>query len=642
MDNVLLLQCVVRNIIVLSDKYILLNRIQSPTDLKRLPLEKLPALCQEIRSYIIEVVSHNPGHLGASLGVVELTVALHYVFDFPEDKLVWDVGHQAYAHKILTGRRDAFVDNRKYHGISGFPKMSESEYDAFGAGHASISISAMLGMATASYLSGNESRQHVAVIGDGAMTGGEAFEGLNNAGIAKANMLVILNDNGMAIDRSVGALSRYLLRITTSPAYNRVKNRVWRSLTGKVRRVFQNLSNTLKSSILKQSNLFESLGMRYFGPVDGHDVIRLVKVLSDVRRIQGPKLLHCLTVKGKGLSMAEAHQAQYHAPGLFDPVSGHILEKKQEPDAKEKYQVVFGKTLCEMAASNDKIIGITPAMLSGSSLDIMQARYPDRVFDTGITEQHAVTFSAGLAASGYLPFCAIYSTFLQRAYDQIIHDVALQKLPVVFCIDRAGLVGEDGATHHGLFDLAYLRCIPNMVVSSPLNESELRNLMLTAEASGQPFAIRYPRGKGVQPDWQTVPVQRLDIGKGRCVREGRDVAVLSIGPIGNYALEAADRLAAEGVSAAVYDMRFLKPIDEDLLHEVCRRFTALLTLENGVRIGGLGSAVSEFMTAHGYTSRLETLGVDDYFVEQGSVPELEAECGLDVESITTALRKLVS
>lgn len=642
MDNVLLLQCVVRNIIVLSDKYILLNRIQSPTDLKRLPLEKLPALCQEIRSYIIEVVSHNPGHLGASLGVVELTVALHYVFDFPEDKLVWDVGHQAYAHKILTGRRDAFVDNRKYHGISGFPKMSESEYDAFGAGHASISISAMLGMATASYLSGNESRQHVAVIGDGAMTGGEAFEGLNNAGIAKANMLVILNDNGMAIDRSVGALSRYLLRITTSPAYNRVKNRVWRSLTGKVRRVFQNLSNTLKSSILKQSNLFESLGMRYFGPVDGHDVIRLVKVLSDVRRIQGPKLLHCLTVKGKGLSMAEAHQAQYHAPGLFDPVSGHILEKKQEPDAKEKYQVVFGKTLCEMAASNDKIIGITPAMLSGSSLDIMQARYPDRVFDTGITEQHAVTFSAGLAASGYLPFCAIYSTFLQRAYDQIIHDVALQKLPVVFCIDRAGLVGEDGATHHGLFDLAYLRCIPNMVVSSPLNESELRNLMLTAEASGQPFAIRYPRGKGVQPDWQTVPVQRLDIGKGRCVREGRDVAVLSIGPIGNYALEAADRLAEEGVSAAVYDMRFLKPIDEDLLHEVCRRFTALLTLENGVRIGGLGSAVSEFMTAHGYTSRLETLGVDDYFVEQGSVPELEAECGLDVESITTALRKLVS
>lgn len=608
--------------------------------MKRLPPEKLPELCREIRQYIIEVVSKHPGHLGASLGVVELTVALHYVFDFKDDKLIWDVGHQAYAHKIITGRRDAFAGNRQYHGISGFPKMSESRYDSFGAGHASISISAALGMATASYLEGNNSRQHVAVIGDGSMTGGEAFEGLNNTGIAQANMLVILNDNGMAIDQSVGALSRYLLRITTSRTYNRVKNKAWNFFTGKLRRVFQNLSGVIKSSILKQSNLFESLGMRYFGPVDGHDVLQLVKVLQSVRNIKGPRLLHCITTKGKGLQMAETHQAQYHAPGCFDPVSGEILKLNKEPDRIEKYQVVFGKTACEMAKENPRIVGITPAMLSGCSLDIMQKEFPDRVFDTGITEQHAVTFSAGLAASGYIPFCTIYSTFLQRAYDQIIHDVALQRLPVIFCIDRAGLVGEDGATHHGLFDLAYLRCIPNMVVCSPLNETELRNLMLTAVGSGQPFAIRYPRGKGVQSDWMHHRPETVEIGRGRCVREGGDVAVLSIGPIGNHAIEAAERLAEEGISVAVYDMRFLKPLDEELLHTVCQKFPCLLTVENGTRIGGLGSAVSEFMTRNRYTKPLSVVGVDDYFVEQGSVAELEAECGMDVSGIMAAIRSL--
>ena len=625
---------------MLSDKYILLNQIQSPDDLKKLPPEKLPDVCRELRQYIIEVVSQHPGHLGASLGVVELTVALHYVFDFNEDKLIWDVGHQAYAHKILTGRRDAFVRNRQYHGLSGFPKMSESVYDSFGAGHASISISAALGMATASYLEGDTARQHVAVIGDGSMTGGEAFEGLNNTGIAKANMLVILNDNGMAIDQSVGALSRYLLRITTSKTYNRVKNKAWNFFTGKLRRVFQNLSSLLKSSILKQSNLFESLGMRYFGPVDGHDVLQLVKVLQSVRNLKGPRLLHCITIKGKGLQMAEEHQAQYHAPGCFDPVSGKILKVSGTPDRKEKYQVVFGKTLCEMAERNPKIVGITPAMLSGCSLDLMMEKYPERVFDTGITEQHAVTFSAGLAVSGYIPFCAIYSTFLQRAYDQIIHDVALQRLPVIFCIDRAGLVGEDGATHHGLFDLAYLRCIPNMVVSSPLNESGLRNLLYTAVEAKCPFAIRYPRGKGVQTDWNSCPPEPVEIGKGCCVREGTDVAVLSLGPIGNHALEAAEQLSGEDVSVAVYDIRFLKPIDEELLHTVFQRFPAVVTLENGTRIGGLGSAVSEFMVRHHYNQPLEILGVDDYFVEQGSVAELEAECGIDVAAICSAIRSL--
>ncbi len=623
---------------MLSDKYILLNKIQYPADLKRLEVSQLPDLCKEIRQYIIEVVSNNPGHLGSSLGTVELTVALHYVFSLPKDKLVWDVGHQAYAHKILTGRRDAFVNNRKYHGISGFPKMSESEYDSFGAGHASISISAALGMATAAYLSGDTQRQHIAVIGDGALTGGEAFEGLNNSGIANANMLVVLNDNGMAIDQSVGAMSRYLLRITTSQTYNRFKNKAWNFFRGNLRRIGQNISNILKSSILKQSNLFESFGFRYFGPVDGHDVVHLVKVLEDIKRLKGPKLLHCITTKGKGLSMAESHQAVYHAPGKFDPVSGVILPAPVEREQREKYQTVFGKTICELAAENDKIVGITPAMLSGSSLDIMQEKFPDRVFDVGITEQHAVTFSAGLAVGGYLPFCAIYSTFLQRAYDQIIHDVALQKLPVIFCIDRAGLVGEDGATHHGLFDLAYLRCIPNMIVSSPLNECELRNLLHTAVQVRKPFAIRYPRGKGVQPDWASHPVQLLEVGKGRCLREGAEIALISIGPIGNHALEAATVLEREGIQVGVYDICFLKPLDEALLEEICQHYQYLITIENGTKVGGLGSAVAEFLTARHYSIPLHIMGVDDYFVEQGSVAELEAECGLDVESIQKAVR----
>ncbi|MBO4739859.1 MAG: 1-deoxy-D-xylulose-5-phosphate synthase, partial [Bacteroidales bacterium] len=579
-------------------EYKILPVINSPADIKKLPKNQLEPLCTELRQYIIEQTANNPGHLGASLGTIELTVAIHYVFDTPTDKLVWDVGHQAYAHKILTGRREAFENNRKLNGISGFPKMTESPYDAFGGGHASISISSILGMAVAADLSGNKTRNHIAVIGDGALTGGEAFEGLNHAGNAKANVLVILNDNGMAIDKNVGAMSKYLLKLSTSTTYNRFKTKIWNLLSGKglkARSVMQNTQNMVKGSLLKESNLFESLGFRYFGPVDGHNILYLVDVLSRLKNLKGPKLLHCITMKGKGLKKAEESQTLYHAPGLFDPVSGNILQPEFDPYKIEKYQKVFGTTIIELAEQNEKIVGITPAMASGCSLDMMMQRFPNRCFDVGIAEQHAVTFSAGLATDGYIPFCNIYSSFLQRSYDQIIHDVALQNLHVVFCIDRAGLVGEDGATHHGVFDLAYLRCIPNMIVSAPMNEMDLRNLMYTATQTKAPFSIRYPRGKGVLQQWKNEPFSLLPIGKAVEVKKGRKIAVLGIGHITNNVVKADKILQQEGFDIGIYNMIFLKPIDETLLDFVCQNYEQIVTIENGVKTGGLGGVVAEYM-----------------------------------------------
>ena len=619
--------------------YKLLPTINTPADLKKLKLSQLEMLCGEIRDFIIEHTSINPGHLGSSLGAIELAVAIHYVFDTPDDKLVWDVAHQAYAHKIITGRRDKFAQNRKYKGISGFPKMSESEYDAFGGGHSSVSISSILGMAMAAVLSGNASRNHIAVIGDGAMTGGLAFEGLNHAGSAKANILVILNDNGMAIDENVGALNRYLTKLTTSSTYNSFKGKIWRMFSHKdergypIRNIIKKLQWVIKGSLLKNSNLFEALGFRYFGPINGHDVVSMIRVLNGLKHIQGAKLLHCVTVKGKGLQEAEQSQTLYHAPGKFDKETGKIVEVAFDPEKIEKYQKVFGETICELAEKNDKIIGITPAMLSGCSLDIMMKKFPDRTFDVGIAEQHAVTFSAGMATDGFIPFCNIYSSFLQRAYDQIIHDVALQNLHVIFCIDRAGLVGEDGATHHGAYDLAFLRCIPNMIISAPLNELDLRNMMFTATQTKSPFAIRYPRGEGMRNNWQNQPFEKYEIGKGVCLKKGKNLAIISIGHIGNTALKAAETLEKEGINISVYDIRFLKPIDNDLLHSILSSHETIITIENGSVIGGLGSAVSEFMTVHNYKNKLKTLGIPDRFIEQGTVEKLHEECGVGEEHI---------
>lgn len=623
---------------MISDKFTLLSRINSPFDLKKLQKEELVLLCEELRAYIIEVTSRNPGHLGASLGTIELTVAIHYVFDTPNDKLIWDVGHQAYAHKILTGRRDEFVSNRKYKGISGFPKMSESPYDAFGGGHASISISSILGMAMASQLEGNDQRNHVAVIGDGALTGGVAFEGLNHAGSTNTNMLVILNDNGMAIDQNVGALSNYLLRLSTSKAYNRVKTNIWNFLSRKkrtrARNLVQQLQNAIKGTILKGSNLFESMGFRYFGPVDGHNVIALINLLQDIKTIKGAKLLHCITIKGKGLKQAELDQTLYHAPGIFDKETGEIIKIPTTPDTKEKYQIVFGETICELAKKYSKIVGITPAMASGCSLDIMMKEFPNRTFDVGIAEQHAVSFAAGMAAAGFIPFCNIYSTFLQRSYDQIIHDVAIQNLHVVFCIDRAGLVGEDGVTHHGVFDLAYLRCIPNLIISAPMNELDLRNMMYTAVHTPKPFAIRYPRGKGVRNGWKNKPFELIPIGQAKQIKQGENTAVIAIGHIGNQALQAAELADKQyQINTAVFDMRFLKPIDEETLHFICKNFKNIITIENGTIIGGLGSAVSEFILQNNYNVSLKRLGIPDKFIEQGNVEELQQECGIDIKQI---------
>ena len=624
----------------------LLFKITSPAELRKLKPEDLVTVSAELRQFIIDMVSNNPGHFGASLGVIELTVALHYVFNTPYDKIVWDVGHQAYGHKILTGRREKFSTNRKYKGISGFPRMSESEYDAFGTGHSSTSISAALGIAIASQQKG-EKRHVVAVIGDGAITAGQAFEGLNNAGIAKSDILVILNDNNIAIDPNVGAIKEYLLDITTSRTYNRFRNKVWNTLGrfGKIgpnaRTLAKQLEAGFKSTILDRSNLFEGMNFRYFGPIDGHDVMHLTNVLQDLKRIPGPKLLHCLTVKGKGFKQAEKNQTAFHAPGRFDKNTGMIL-KSSENDQVATYQEVFGKTILELAKTNERIVGITPAMTTGCALTIMQKKLPDRTFDVGIAEQHAVTFSAGLATQGIIPYCNIYSSFIQRAYDQIIHDVALQNLHVVFCIDRGGIVGSDGATHHGFFDLAFMRNIPNMIVSAPMNSLELRNLLYTAQLDKikHPFSIRYPRGNGVEKNWEK-PFTEIEIGKARLISEGGDIAVLSIGHPGNFVVAAVEKLRPDNIKITHYDMRFASPLDAEVLHSVFHKFHKIITVEDGILKGGFGSAIIEFMCDNGYRAEIRRLGIPDYFVEHGTQEELARECGIDADSIAETIREMV-
>lgn len=623
----------------------LLAQINSPADLKKFPKDKLVQICDELRQFIVDNVSVYGGHFGASLGVVELTVALHYILNTPEDQLVWDVGHQAYGHKILTGRRDLFHTNRVYGGLSGFPKRKESEYDTFGVGHSSTSISAALGMAVASKYKGS-GIQHVAVIGDGSMTGGMAFEAMNHAGVSDTNLLIILNDNCMSIDPNVGALKDYLTDITTSHTYNKAKDEVWKIL-GKLSKfgssaqeVISKVEGAVKSALLKQSNLFESLNLRYFGPVDGHDVNHLVEILKDLKDIPGPKILHCITVKGKGYEPAETgNKTTWHAPGTFDKVSGEIFKKTHSTPQAPKYQDVFGRTLVELAEKDKRIMGVTPAMPSGSSMNIMMEAMPDRAFDVGIAEQHAVTFSAGLATQGLIPFCNIYSTFMQRAYDQVIHDVCLQNLPVVLCLDRAGFAGADGPTHHGAYDLAFFRCIPNLVVSAPMNEEDLRNLMYSATLHDGPYSIRYPRGTGVMPEWKT-PFREISAGQGRIVKEGEEVAILSIGHIGNYAVEACKTLAKEGLNPAHYDMRFVKPLDEELLHEIFGKFKKVITIEDGCVMGGFGSAVLEWMSDNGYQAQVKRLGIPDAVIEHGEQMELHRECGFDPEGIANAVRSL--
>ncbi|GAA4330954.1 1-deoxy-D-xylulose-5-phosphate synthase [Mucilaginibacter gynuensis] len=624
----------------------LLEKIQYPADLKQLKEEELEQVCQELRQYIIDVVSVNGGHFAASLGVVELTVALHYVLNTPYDQLVWDVGHQAYGHKILTGRRNDFHTNRVYKGISGFPKRGESVFDTFGVGHSSTSISAALGMAVASQYKGETDRQHVAVIGDGAMTAGLAFEALNHAGIENSNLLVILNDNNMSIDPNVGALKEYLTDITTSKSYNRFRDDIAHVLNKlsaigpDAFKIAQKIEKSIKGTLLKKSNFFEALKFRYFGPIDGHDVKHLAKVLSDLRDIPGPKLLHCITVKGKGYALAEKDQTKWHAPGLFDKITGEIKKTKYDKPQPPKYQDVFGHTIIELAEQNPKIMGITPAMPSGCSLNLMMKAMPNRAFDVGIAEQHAVTFSAGLATQGMVPFCNIYSSFMQRAYDQVIHDVAIQKLNVIFCLDRAGIAGADGPTHHGAYDLAFMRCIPNIVVSAPMNEEELRNLMYTAQQENMgPFVIRYPRGNGVMVDWQR-PFKAIPVGKGRKVCDGEDVAILTIGAIGNEATKAIATLNEEGYYPAHYDMRFVKPLDADLLHDVFQKFGKVITVEDGCLDGGMGSAILEFMADNGYSATVKRLGMPDAIVEHGEQPELWAECGYDANSIAEEVKKI--
>ncbi len=609
--------------------------------------EQLRQLSSELRQYIIEVVSSNPGHFGASLGVVELTVAIHHIFNAPYDQIVWDVGHQAYGHKILTGRRDVFHTNRKYGGISGFPKPSESEYDAFGVGHSSTSISAALGMAAGNDYREQSDRQVVAIIGDGSLSAGMAYEALNNAGHAGKNLLVILNDNNISIDPSVGAMKDYLLDITTSKTYNKVKNDVWNLLgfmnkvTPHARSYAQKIENAIKSIVLKQSNLFESLNFRYFGPVDGHDVLHLAEILKDMKDIPGPKLLHVITQKGKGFAKAEENQTAFHSPGKFNMHTGEIIKKVSDQPEAPLFQDVFGETILELAKTNKKIIGITPAMPTGSSLKLMMDEMPDRTYDVGIAEQHAVTFSAGLAASGMIPFCNIYSSFMQRAYDQVIHDVAIQNLPVVFFLDRAGLVGSDGATHHGAYDLAFFRCIPGMTIASPLNEIEMRNMMYTAqlEPSG-PMVIRYPRGRGVIVDWKQ-PFSQVEMGKGQQLKDGNDLAILTLGPIGNEATRAIEMLKKEHISVAHFDMRFLKPLDNKLLKSIFSGFKKIITVEDASVVGGLGSAVIEYMNDNSYKAKVIRLGIPDRFVDHGTQEELYKECGFDADGIVTAARNLV-
>ncbi|MGL6266349.1 MAG: 1-deoxy-D-xylulose-5-phosphate synthase [Chitinophagaceae bacterium] len=626
----------------------LLQEINIPEDLRKVGKDQLHQVCDELRQYIIDVVSVHGGHFGASLGVVELSVALHYVYNTPYDQLVWDVGHQAYGHKILTGRRENFHTNRKYKGLSGFPKRSESEYDTFGVGHSSTSISAALGMAIAAKYKGEKERKSIAVIGDGAMTAGMAFEAMNHAGVSDSDVLIILNDNCMSIDPNVGALKEYLTDITTSHTYNKLKDDIWNALgklpVGKnfTREMASKLEHSVKGFISKSSNLFEAMKLRYFGPIDGHNITKLVDTLQDLKDIPGPKILHIITVKGKGYSLAELDQTKWHAPGLFDKVTGEIYKKRFETIQPPKYQDVFGQTIIELAEKNDKIFGITPAMPSGSSLKFMMEQMPDRAIDVGICEQHAVTLSAGMATQGLRVFCNIYSSFMQRAYDQVVHDVAIQKLPVVLCLDRAGLVGEDGPTHHGAYDIPYFRCIPHMIISAPMNESELRNLMYTAqlESTNSPMVIRYPRGEGVMPEWKT-DMKEIKIGTGRKIKDGDEIAILTFGHPGNFAAAAIRDLKIDGINPAHYDIRFVKPLDEDLLHEVFRKFHKIVTVEDGTIIGGFGSAVSEFMTANNYQADLKMLGIPDRLVEHGTLKELHRECGYDAEGIAKTVRNMM-
>ena len=624
----------------------LLRNINSPDELRKLKPNQLEQVCKEIRQYIIDIVSEKGGHFGASLGVVELTVALHYIFETPKDQLVWDVGHQAYGHKILTGRKNQFATNRIKNGLSGFPKRTESVYDTFGVGHASTSISAALGMAVASKSKG-EDKQHIAVIGDGSMTAGMAFEGLNHAGAENTNILVILNDNCMSIDPAVGALKEYLTDISTSKTYNRARNKIWKIL-GKISRfgpnpqyIAKKIEGAVKSTILGESNYFESLNFRYFGPIDGHDVKHLAEVLKDLKEIPGPKILHCITKKGKGFKPAEkGDSTKWHAPGVFNKETGEIIKGTQKK-TPPKYQDVFGETIIELAKKNKNIVGITPAMLSGSSLNKMMAEMPDRTYDVGIAEQHAVTFSAGMATQGKVPFCNIYSTFMQRSYDQVIHDVALQNLNVVFCLDRGGLVGADGATHHGAFDIAYFRCVPNMVVSAPMNEEELRNLMYTAQLPNQgPFSIRYPRGAGVMINWKT-QLTEIEVGTGRKIKSGEDIAILSIGHPGNFVVTAEETFSKEGLNIAHYDMRFVKPLDKKLLHKICRKFRAIITIEDGCLQGGFGSAILEFIADNKYQNTVKRLGIPDKFINHGTQQELWRDCNYDSVAIIEAVHDIL-
>jgi 1-deoxy-D-xylulose-5-phosphate synthase len=623
-----------------------LQDINSPADLKKLDIEQLKQVCKDLREFIIEQLSHNPGHFASSLGTVELTIALHYLYNTPYDKLVWDVGHQAYGHKILTGRRDLFHTNRKLGGLSGFTNPKESEYDTFVAGHASTSISAALGMAVAASLNGEENRRVVAIIGDGAMTGGMAYEGLNNVCSQPNNLLIILNNNDMSIDSNVGGIQDYLVKMTTSAKYNKMRSKVYQSFKSKnliseeKKNIVLRFNNSVKSLITQQQNLFEGFNIRYFGPVDGHDLPGLIRVLRNIMDMKGPKLLHIKTVKGKGFKPAEKAATIWHAPGLFDKETGERIVKKRI-DQPQLYQDVFGHTLVELAEKDRKIVGITPAMPTGCSMTYMMQKFPDRAFDVGIAEAHAVTFSAGLAKEGFIPFCNIYSSFMQRAYDQVIHDVALQKLKVIMCLDRAGLVGEDGPTHHGVFDLAYLRPIPNLVISAPYNEHDLRNLMYTAAYGNEgPFVIRYPRGQGEKVDWRNQP-QLIPIGKGKRLKSGSDMALLSIGTIGNSAAKAIARAEEMGISVAHYDMLFLKPIDEELLHEVAKNFKHIITLENGVIKGGMGSAVVEFLADNGYIdNRVFRIGIEDQFVTHGTIAELQRITGIDAESILRKIKEV--
>lgn len=622
-----------------NTSYKFLDKIDSPDDLRKLPVEVLPEVCKELREMIIDELSRNPGHFGSSLGVIELTVALHYTFSTPYDRIVWDVGHQAYAHKILTGRRDRFCTNRKLNGLAPFPSPAESEYDTFTCGHASNSISAALGMAVAANLKNESDRHIVAVIGDGSMSGGLAFEGLNNASATPNNLLIILNDNNMAIDRSVGGMKQYLLNLHTSEGYNRFRNAMskqmmkWGLLTDERKNAIIRFNNSLKSLLMQQQNIFEGMNIRYFGPIDGHDTLSLIKVMNEIKDMNGPKILHIHTTKGKGYKPAEECATEWHAPGRFDKETG-IRIKPAAEGMPPLFQEVFGNTLLELAQANSRIVGVTPAMPSGCSMNIMMREMPERVFDVGIAEGHAVTFSAGMAKDGLMPFCNIYSTFMQRAYDNVIHDVAIQKLNVVMCLDRAGLVGEDGATHHGMFDIAYMRIIPNLTVAVPMDEHELRKMMYTAQLPDMgPFVIRYPRGRGMITDWKC-KLEAIPVGKGRLLKEGKDLAVISLGPIGYRTAKAIERVEQEsGISVAHYDLRFVKPLDTEMLEYIGKNFKKVITIEDGILAGGAGSAVMEFMSDHGYDTKIIRMGLEDHFVQHGSVNELYKICGLNEDSI---------